>query len=210
LARSFAGLKFFEQLNLIDMKILSTNQSLKLAGLVLVLVSGLAISCKKTGVNHMEPGATQQTGAHNGPSFWPPNPLILPETEQELNNARSATAKYQSIAVAFADGYADIDVVRENMGFHFLKASLLDTIFDPTRPEILVYNKKPNGEFELVALEYAVPISQMPNSAPSGFTGSADVWKYDTYFGLWLLHAWVWEYNPDGVFNPTNPLVHLH
>jgi len=24
------------------------------------------------------------------------------------------------------------------------------------------------------------------------------------------LHAWVWAYNPDGVFNWTNAEVHLH
>jgi hypothetical protein len=27
---------------------------------------------------------------------------------------------------------------------------------------------------------------------------------------LWLLHSWVWAYNPQGIFNPTNPMVHLH
>jgi hypothetical protein len=91
-----------------------------------------------------------------------------------------------------------------------MKASLADTIFDYRKPEILVYNKNNEGKVELVAVEYAVPISLRPNSAPEGFTGSTDVWKRDTGFGLWLLHAWVWEYNPDGVFNPTNPSIHLH
>ena len=37
-----------------------------------------------------------------------------------------------------------------------------------------------------------------------------DVWDGNVGAGLWLLHAWVWCYNPAGVFNPTNPLVHLH
>jgi hypothetical protein len=73
-----------------------------------------------------------------------------------------------------------------------------------------VYNRKSNGHFELVAVEYAVPIELSPNHAPAGFTGSADVWDRNEGFGLWLLHAWVWHFNPDGVFNPTNPLVHTH
>jgi hypothetical protein len=91
-----------------------------------------------------------------------------------------------------------------------MKASLADTVFDYRKPEILVYNKNEQGKTELVAVEYAVPLALRPDTAPAGFTGSADVWKRDTGFGLWLLHAWVWAFNPDGVFNPTNPTVHLH
>jgi hypothetical protein len=65
-----------------------------------------------------------------------------------------------------------------------------------------VYNKEENGRMKLVALEYAVPIDLSTN-APSGFTGNGDAWS--VYQGvLWTLHAWIWEYNPDGVFNPTN------
>jgi hypothetical protein len=46
-------------------------------------------------------------------------------------------------------------------------------------------------------------------TAPEGFTGSSDEWDHNTDFGLWLLHAWVWKNNPDGVFNPTNPRVQV-
>ena len=88
-----------------------------------------------------------------------------------------------------------------------MKPSLVDENFDPKNPEILVYNKDDNGNFQLVAVEYAVPLN-LP--MPQGFAGSADVWNGTSGFPLWLLHAWVWTYNPDGVFNPTNPLVHLH
>jgi hypothetical protein len=135
---------------------------------------------------------------------------LLPETRQQLQDARTATQRYRSLDSAKADGYADISVVVENMGFHYMKASLADTIFDPKKPEILVYNKQHNGTIELVAVEYAVPIPAMPHAAPEGFAGPADVWTYSTTFNLWLLHAWVWSYNPLGVFVPNNPEVHLH
>lgn len=128
----------------------------------------------------------------------------------ELFQARLATARYRNINNAINDGYENIDVVVPNMGHHYRKLSLVDATFDIRRPEILVYNKKHNGQFELVAVEYAIPIEDTPNQAPSGFTGSADVWDRNEGFGLWLLHAWVWHYNPAGVFNPTNPLVHTH
>lgn len=135
---------------------------------------------------------------------------VSKQTSWELQQARASTAKYRKIKNAIADGYADIAVVVPNMGFHYMKSSLVDDKFDFRKPEILVYNKDHDGNIELVAVEYAVPIELSPNVAPQGFTGSADVWDRNTGFGLWLLHAWVWEYNPDGVFNPTNPLIHLH
>ena len=132
------------------------------------------------------------------------------ETIAQLRTAKTATQKYRNVEAAKADGYEDINVVQENMGFHLLKANLLDTIFDPAKPEILVYNKQHDGTIDLVAVEYAVPIPLTPNKAPEGFTGSSDSWSYSTKFNLWLLHSWVWAFNPQGIFNPTNPLVHLH
>ena len=134
---------------------------------------------------------------------------VLKKTAWELQQARAATARYRNIKNAIKDGYGDISVVLPNMGYHYLKSSFVDATFDIRKPELLVYNKNENGEFQLLAVEYAVPLSLSPN-APQGFSGNQDVWDRNTGFGLWLLHAWVWSYNPDGVFNPTNPLVHLH
>lgn len=158
----------------------------------------LIISCKK---DHDEEKPTDAVDQYT---------KLPADTKQELKEAQKATARYRDIQNAVADGYADISVVVEHMGFHYMKASLADTVFDYRKPEILVYNKNEQGKTELVAVEYAVPLALRPDTAPAGFTGSADVWKRDTGFGLWLLHAWVWAFNPDGVFNPTNPTVHLH
>jgi hypothetical protein len=128
-------------------------------------------------------------------------------TSWQLQQARAATAKYRNIENAVKDGYADIEVDVEHMGHHFMKTAIVDSVFNITQPEILVYNMNKKGKQELVAVEYAVPLTY---SRPEGFSGSSDVWKDDSGFPLWLLHAWVWAYNPDGVFNWTNPLVHLH
>ena len=92
------------------------------------------------------------------------------------------------------------------MGHHFMKTSLVDATFDIRNPEILVYNGLETGNPELVAVEYAVPLT-LP--MPEGFTGSDDVWNGTSGFPLWLVHAWVWKYNPSGVFNWTNPTVDL-
>ena len=128
----------------------------------------------------------------------------------ELLQARAATEKYLDFDKAMKDGYEDIDVVVPNMGYHFMKSKFVNPTFDVSKPEILVYNKRLDGRFVLVAVEYAVPISVTPDKAPEGFTGSADVWERNTDFGLWLQHAWIWRFNPDGIFHDTNPLVHVH
>ena len=129
------------------------------------------------------------------------------QTSWELQQARAATAKYRNIENATKDGYADIEVDVEHMGHHFMKTAIVDSIFDIKQPEILVYNKDEKGNQELVAVEYAIPLSY---PRPEGFSGSSDVWKDDSGFPFWLLHAWVWAYNPDGVFNWTNSTVQLH
>jgi hypothetical protein len=124
----------------------------------------------------------------------------------QLQQARAATARYRNIDNAIKDGYTDIEVDVQHMGHHYMNTSLIDSVFDFRQPEILVYNRDDKGKQQLVAVEYAVPLTY---PRPEGFSGSSDVWKDDSGFPLWLLHAWVWAYNPDGVFNWTNPLIEL-
>jgi len=133
---------------------------------------------------------------------------LTAETIAELQQAKIATARYNNFENALTDGYVDINVIVPEMGYHYLKVSNLDAVFEYAKPEILVYNKEENGRMKLVAVEYAVPIS-LSATPPAGFTGDNDIWS--VYQGtLWTLHAWVWEYNQLGVFNPTNPSIHIH
>lgn len=172
-----------------------------------VFISIVFIACQKQAISknadEIQPGIAKNTQAevlnfYNG---------LSQQTLWELQQARAATAKYRNIENAIKDGYADIAVDVEHMGHHFMKTSIVDSVFDIRQPEILVYNKDDSDNQQLVAVEYAVPLSY---PMPEGFTGSSDAWKGDSGFPLWLLHAWVWAYNPDGVFNWTNASVHLH
>ena len=123
----------------------------------------------------------------------------------ELAGARAATAKYHDVDRAIADGYVDIGLNVPGQGMHFLKESLLDGVFDAEKPELLLYVERGN-RLELVGVEYAVPTS-LSESAPAGFSGDADSWHVEEDFGLWVLHAWIWLGNPDGIFANTNPNV---
>ena len=136
--------------------------------------------------------------------FREPSGQALPINQ--LERARNATARYHDVRKAVADGYVDINVVRPNMGRHFLKEGLVDGTFDVEHPELLVYSPDANGKLQLVAVEYAVPLAAS-EAAPEGFEGSADTWVPDMQFPLWTLHAWVWSPNPAGVFNATNSRV---
>jgi hypothetical protein len=125
----------------------------------------------------------------------------------QLDQARTAADKYFDVDKAVADGYTDIGVFMPNMGWHYLNNSLLDEKFDWTRPELLVYADDPcGGKRKLVAVEYAVPLA-LSKKAPAGFVGRADEWDANQTFQIWTLHAWVYEFNPDGVFAPFNPRV---
>jgi hypothetical protein len=125
----------------------------------------------------------------------------------QLDQARTAAGKYFDVDKAVADGYTDIGVFMPNMGWHYLNDKLLDEKFDWTRPELLVYADDPcGGKRKLVAVEYAVPLA-LSKKAPAGFVGKADEWDANQTFQIWTLHAWVYEFNPDGVFAPFNPRV---
>jgi len=123
---------------------------------------------------------------------------------QELERVRQATARYNDVLQAEADGYLDIDLFVSGQGYHFVKSGLIDDTFDLASPEILVYAPTPNGGLRLVAVEYAVPDS-FP--VPDGFFGDSDVWDDNLDFHLWVLHAWVWQGNQNGMFADSNPNV---
>src|SRR5262245_30909309 len=129
-------------------------------------------------------------------------------TQEELRQARRATARYHDIEQAIADGYENFSLYESGEGHHYVKFSLIDGIFDPTQPEMLLYSPVPGEErLELAGVEYLVPISLSPN-APAGFTGDADEWRDDMEgFGLWELNVWIWLHNPDGMFADRNPRV---
>jgi hypothetical protein len=178
--------------------------------MIILFTVFLFTACKKYDANKTKENIPEQVNNENpGAEMLSQYNGLDPQTLLELQQVRAATARYQNIEHAFGDSYVDIGLVMPMMGYHFLKAQLVSSVFDMKKPPILVYNKKNNGKFELVAVEYAVPMNSLPlHVAPEGFTGNDDVWDENTLnTGWWTLHAWVWKNNPDGVFKPMNPLV---
>jgi hypothetical protein len=129
-------------------------------------------------------------------------------TNQQLTQARRATAKYHDIAQAEADGYVNINIYESGEGLHYVNFALVDATFDPERPEVLLYAPVPHeNRMELVGVEYVVPLT-VSSVAPSGFAGDADEWRENSEgLGLWELNAWIWLNNSNGIFAFKNPRV---
>lgn len=127
------------------------------------------------------------------------------DTLSQLKAARSATGAFNSIAAAEAAGYVGPVIPVPNMGVHYVNADLIDDIFEPNRPEALVYADLGHGRLQLVAVEYLAPFSSTP---PAGFAGTCDQWSpFGSPPALWTLHAWIWHPNISGTFAKFNPLV---
>ena len=182
---------------------------------VLLFITVLSVGLVMTGCKKENSNAMQEEMQRSNQSAQPElNGFgnyrgLAPETVSELQQAKIATAKYNDFNNALKDGYVDINVIVPEMGYHFLRMDNLNSTIEFDKPEILVYNKEENGRMKLLALEYAVPIALSPDGPPAGFTGTGDVWAVYKNT-LWTLHAWVWEFNPAGVFSPTNPNIHVH
>lgn len=140
-----------------------------------------------------------------------------------LNEVRTATAKYFSVAAAERDGYhrASSGPLRgcitetpgknsPAMGFHWMNAALTDTTIELTKPEALVYEPNSLGKLDLVAVEYVVPKAAWDAkhiNRPKLFGLEYDLVSIPGIAPFYALHAWVWKFNPDGTHAAFNPLA---
>jgi hypothetical protein len=142
------------------------------------------------------------------------------DVQADLDAAKNATLKYRDVARAIADGYAQGSPCTTEpptgaaMGTHFVNAALrADGIFDPRRPEELLYVPHPSGKgLKLVAVEYHKPdddqnlatfhdrptMFERPFDGPMPGHGPGEPIHYD-------LHVWVHLRNPNGMFAQFNP-----
>jgi len=132
--------------------------------------------------------------------------------DQDLVRIRAATAAFKSLDRAVAAGYRrDGGRCVENppqgaMGYHHQNDGLLDDRLEVERPEILVYERLPDGRYRLNGVEYIVPFSAWPpTKQPPMLMGQR--LKPAPSLNIWYLHVWVWLESPSGLFADWNPLV---
>jgi hypothetical protein len=128
------------------------------------------------------------------------------ETRASLADVRQATNQFHDMALlpdADYEPFLDcFDAPAGGMGQHFADLNRVDGDVDALRPEVLVYEPRPDG-YRLVAVEYVVP-GNLPQPAAL-FPGSE--FTMEPNLGVWKLHAWIWRGNPSGVFADFNPNV---
>lgn len=128
-----------------------------------------------------------------------------PAAVELMKAVRAATARFNSTTQALKAGYAPDDFCVPEMGFHWLNESLVDPVFDPMKPEVVIYAPDANGRLKVVAVEYVVIDAGQPQPA---FAGRAfDVGGTPVPVPHWSQHVWLYEGNPDGALTAFNPAI---
>jgi hypothetical protein len=147
-----------------------------------------------------------------------------PGRSGDLKKAREASAPYRNFDTAKADGY---DLLTDaqgiacidnpgvgGMGIHYVRNELVgDAVVDAASPEALVYEPRRHGRLRLVALEYVVfqeAWDAAHASPPELFGREFELSPAGNRYGLpafYELHAWLWKFNPRGMFDDWNPRV---
>ena len=133
---------------------------------------------------------------------------------QLLAQVRRATAKYQRVEVAFADGYLEDnhcvynEALGAGMGYHFLNPGLMGVDFDPLQPQVLLYEQSKNGKYNLIGVEYIV--MDIGQDHPHFGNQPFDVGGTSIPDPHYSLHVWVWKANPLGMYFPFNSNVKCH
>lgn len=132
-----------------------------------------------------------------------------PEVEKDLATLRRVTAALHTFDAAKAAGW-DTKITpcmfsaAGGMGYHYGRMQYItDGKVQVDQPELLMFEPEKNGQFRLLGVEYILPGSPT-DPAPSLFGRE---FKYNAFFGVWALHAWVWQNNPSGIFADWNPGV---
>ena len=142
------------------------------------------------------------------------------QVAKDLAAVRQATAKYHDVENALADGFVSlvhcVSSPAGAMGVHYLNPGRLDGNIDLLEPEVLLYAPTPSGD-RLVAVEYFLPIGgpddPIPDPAPPapvlfGHTSNGPMLGHEP--GMpphYDFHVWVWQANPNGIFEEFNPKI---
>lgn len=169
----------------------------------------LATSCKKETAKENLLSTTENELATHANNSAASGAASTPGSELLLSVLR-ATAKFHSTAQAIKAGYEPDDHCVSvpglgGMGFHWVNPSLVDPVFDPLKPEAILYATGPGGNLRLVAVEYIVINVGQPR--PMIGDHLFDIGGTPVPVPHWSQHVWLYETNPSGIFAPFNPNV---
>jgi hypothetical protein len=134
-----------------------------------------------------------------------------------VTKVRGATARYQDINVALAEGWAPATPCVSGpsegaMGVHLvLPARVQDGLLNAAEPEALIYEPLSNGAMRLVGVEFIVLSDLWKGAGPPALEGNLlNFVGAPNRYGLpafYELHVWAWQHNPKGSFADWNTSV---
>ncbi len=131
-----------------------------------------------------------------------------------LKAVRQSTALFHASRQALRAGYeADAHCVAHpelgGMGMHWVNGALIDPVFDPFEPEVLLYAPRDGNNPELIGVEYIVIDVGQPKPYFDGHPFDDGGVPPLEAAGVphWSLHVWAHKDNPSGTFAPFNPDV---
>ena len=94
------------------------------------------------------------------------------------------------------------------MGLHLGNLAYIQDggVVNLLQPELLLYEPEQNGKLRFVGVEYIVPFTDIPATAPAP-TLLGHEFAQVPEFGVWGLHIYVGRENPTGIFATWNPKV---
>lgn len=125
--------------------------------------------------------------------------------QSDLAQVRALAAKYHDVQTALDDNYVQASECVPGMGYHYVNFAYSATI-DPLEPTALLYEPSGNGRLKLVAVEWVI----FSDAAPGTYSLFDQTFHGPMTHGIPVhheLHVWLWQGNPEGVFNQTNPKV---
>ncbi len=152
-------------------------------------------------------------GCSGHPAPAAPAPGADPQVTAGLAELRAATRPFQNLDAAVAAGYAkDVPecLVHEHhgaMGYHHVNRGYLTKELSASRPQILLYERLPDGRYQLNGVEFIVPYRIWARDTVGPVLMGQHL-KHEDNLKLWYLHVWAWKTNSDGVFADFNPEVH--
>jgi hypothetical protein len=176
---------------------------------------GAALAAQQTNNEIQPPGYAHDLGNH--PTFGQfqsmdnatvlanvPGGTVLPTEvdllRTQLAESRAFAESHNTVEKAMADGFYNTTNDVPYMGAHFLSsANLSDGVFDPARPEGLLFSKlgNPEGEWQLVGVWYLIIPGMNPGITdtlpPEGFAGNLDLWH--AHYGLCTRNGIISENN---------------
>jgi hypothetical protein len=184
------------------------------------LLAGPAVAVAFMSAGHL-PALAQDTHSH--PQGSQNTELTADQKSQAktlLKKVREATARFQNVEVAEADGYQLLfgcvsgDSVGA-MGLHYVNMDLVSKgEVRLNHPQIVIYEPTPDGRVRLTGADYLILAEgwdkNHPGDPPQLMGQLFHLFDAPNRFGLpafYTLHVWAWKDNPNGAFVNWHPNV---